>query len=226
MTLALRFAGAALHDSIRSRTQEPSGRSGEEGQPDATISTMRSDAGAEDRARANRAMDRYASGDAAAFGELYDALAPRLFGFVMNLARRRSLADDVVQQTFLQVHLSRDRWVDGAQVFPWAFAIAHNVFVDAVRAGRHERVADGETPAEETVASEAPGPDEVVDGRRRLEALRRQVEQLPERLRLAFQLVVMEELSIAEAAEVLGLTTVNVKVRVHRAREFLKDGRS
>ena len=218
----LRIAGGSRSGSIRTRTQEPIGPVGVKGHQDVTTSAMSHDAGLEARARADQAMDRYAAGEAAAFGDLYDALAPRLYGFAMNLARHRARAEDVLQQTFLQIHLARARWVPGARVFPWAFAIAHNFFVGGVRQGTHEQLADGGTPVEEGVASAAPGVDDVVDGRRRLEELQRQVEQLPERQRLAFQLVVVEELSIAEAAEVLGLSTVNVKVRVHRAREILR----
>jgi RNA polymerase sigma-70 factor (ECF subfamily) len=84
------------------------------------------------RARADRAMDRYADGDAAAFPELYDALSPALLGFALRLARRRSVAEDVVQQTFLLMHRSRSSWIPGAQVVPWAFAIALHYFLDMV----------------------------------------------------------------------------------------------
>jgi RNA polymerase sigma-70 factor (ECF subfamily) len=175
-----------------------------------------------DRERANQAMDRYAEGDAAAFGTLYDALAPRLWSFALNLTRRRSSAEDVVQQTFLQLHRARGRWVRGAQVFPWAYAIAHHFFVDLARRGRHEQLAGGEAPEELDRPSEAPRADDELDTRRRLEHLEEQIRRLPENQRLAFQLVVLEELSTAEAAEVLGISTANVKVRVHRAREQLR----
>jgi hypothetical protein len=64
--------------------------------------------------------------------------------------------------------------------------------------------------------------EDDLDSRRRLEELMREVQLLPEELRLAFQLVWLEGRSIAEAAEVLGTTTLKVKVRVHRAREKLR----
>ncbi|HEY1958535.1 MAG TPA: sigma factor [Polyangiaceae bacterium] len=56
----------------------------------------------EDDARAaSAAMDRYASGDDAAFGEIYDRLAPRLLGFLYRQTTDRARAEDLVQQTFL-----------------------------------------------------------------------------------------------------------------------------
>jgi RNA polymerase sigma-70 factor (ECF subfamily) len=183
---------------------------------------MSRDIDLEVRARADRAMDRYADGDAAAFALLYDALAPSLCGFAMNLARHRAAAEDVVQQTFLQLHRTRHRWVRGARVFPYAYAIAHHFFVDSTRRGGHERLGDaGPGPADEVESAEV-SVDDDLDTRRRLAQQLERIQHLPEKLRLAFQLVVLEELSVAETAEILGITTVNVKVRVHRAREALK----
>jgi RNA polymerase sigma-70 factor (ECF subfamily) len=177
---------------------------------------------ADARTRASRAMDRYAQGDAAAFGDLYDILSPYLCGFVMNLARHRATAEDVVQQTFLQLHRARHRWVPGANPFPWAYAIAHHLFIDSTRRALHERGARPEEAERSDPPTETPGADDQLDVRRRLSRQLERIEQLPERLRVAFQLVVLEELPVAEAAEVLGISCGNVKVRVHRAREALR----
>ena len=63
-------------------------------------------------------MDRYARGDDAAFGEVYDKLAPRLYGFLLRHTRDRAKAEDVVQQTMLQIHRARGRFLPGAEVTP------------------------------------------------------------------------------------------------------------
>jgi RNA polymerase sigma-70 factor (ECF subfamily) len=167
-------------------------------------------------------MDRYARGDQAAFSELYDLLAPRLWRFASNLSRHQATAEDVVQQTFLQLHRTRDRWIQGANVCPWAYAIAHHFFLDSLRSTQKEVPGhDASTGAGEPAA---PGvaADDAIDGRRRLAALRQQLERLPEKLRLAVHLVEVEGLSIAGAAEVLGITPNNVKQRVFRARRLLE----
>jgi RNA polymerase sigma-70 factor (ECF subfamily) len=175
-----------------------------------------------DRERAGRAMDRYADGDDSAFAELYDALEPHLLGFAMNLARQRTRAEDLVQQTFLQLHRSRARWVRGAGVFPYGFSILHHHFIDSTRRERYEQLASGEgVEAEERPSDAAPADDEL-DGKRRLAAVLEQLRLLPEPHRLAFQLVVVEALSIAEAADVLGVSAGNIRIRVHRAREALR----
>jgi RNA polymerase sigma-70 factor (ECF subfamily) len=183
---------------------------------------MSRDADAEARTRANRAMDRYAHGEAAAFGEVYDALAPVLYGFALNLARQRASAEDLVQQTFLQLHRTRDRWIPGADVFSFARAVAYNFFIDSTRRDRRERLPDAAEEERRDLPSEEPRADDQLDVRRRVAQQLERIAHLPEKLRVAFQLVVLEGLSVAEAAEVLGISRGNVKVRVHRAREALK----
>src|SRR5260370_6889043 len=86
----------------------------------------------------NSAMDRYADGDDAAFSELYDILAPRLFGYLLRQTRNNARAEDLVQQTFLQMHCARGKFIRGADVVPWAFAIARRLMIDGFRRSRPE----------------------------------------------------------------------------------------
>jgi RNA polymerase sigma-70 factor (ECF subfamily) len=74
--------------------------------------------------------------DDAAFDALYDALAPRLHGFLIRQLRDRTHAEDLLQHTMLQIHCARASYVSGAPVVPWAFAIARNLLVDAHRRRR------------------------------------------------------------------------------------------
>jgi len=78
-------------------------------------------------ARANRAMERYADGDDRAFSVLCDELEPRLRRFLLSL-RSTAATDDVIHSTLLEIHRSsRARFPRGAQVLPWACAIAHDL---------------------------------------------------------------------------------------------------
>jgi len=172
--------------------------------------------------RADRAMDRYACGDDAAFGVLYDELAPRLHRFALRWTRSRSAAEDTVQQTLLQIHAARDRFVRGAAVIPWAYAIARRLLIDLGRRGVREelRARDVRDPEEPATG---PSPEEALH-RRRMEAEgRRDLAALPSGWREAFELVKFEGLSVAEAAEVLGITRAMVKIRTHRATVALRE---
>lgn len=98
----------------------------------------------EDRERESRdlqeLMERYQAGEMEAFDQLYAQLAPPIRGWLRR--RRRDPGadvDDLVQETFLQIHRSRHTYTPGRPVEPWAWAIARNVHRMALRRrGRKE----------------------------------------------------------------------------------------
>lgn len=175
-------------------------------------------------AAADAAMDRYAAGDADAFSVLYDLLAPRLYGFLLRQTRNASQAEDLVQQTLLQIHCARGRFISGAPVTPWAFAIARRLLIDECRKNRLSGPrpgGDGES-AFECAASKDPLADEQLHKTEVARMIRRELERLPESQRAAFELVKQEGLTHAEAADVLGTTVAAIKLRAHRTYAALR----
>ena len=171
-------------------------------------------------------MASYCDGDAAAFRELYAAVAPRLHGYLVKMARHRALADDLLQQTFLKVHRARAAYVRGADPVPWIYAIAHRTFIDDARKTQRAivRVADGDELPEigadlggQTAASR----DEPADPER-VQAALDALAQLPAPQREAVVLTKLDGKSVAEAAEIAGTTVGAMKVRAHRGYEALR----
>lgn len=181
-----------------------------------------SDVRAEGASRADRAMDRYACGEEAAFAELYDELAPRLHRFALRWTRNRSAAEDAVQQTLLQIHVARHRFVRGGAVVPWAYAIARRLLIDLGRRVAREVLRADDARDPEEVAT-TPSPEEALHYRRLEAEARRDLASLPSAWRESFELVKFEGLSVAEAAEVLGITPGMVKIRTHRATAALRE---
>lgn len=171
---------------------------------------------------ADQAMERYADGEDAAFAELYALLAPALRRFGLRQQLGAAAADDLAQQTLLQLHLNRAGFVRGAAVLPWAYAIARNLVRDAGRHRHREDLLEQEAAGGMLAPAAAAAPDEALEHRRREEQLRRDLALLPANLREAFLLVKVEGLPIRDAAEVLGISGANVKVRAHRALEALR----
>ncbi len=166
------------------------------------------------------AMERYARGEEAAFAEVYDAIAPRLYAFLLRQTRSEARAKDVLQQTMLKIHLARGTFIEGAAVLPWAYAIARRLWIDSTRRGRREIPAepDADAPATGQIA-----PDDAAYAGELASRLRKALAKLPENQRVAFELVKQEELTIAEAAAILGTTESAVKLRAHRAYEALRE---
>jgi RNA polymerase sigma-70 factor, ECF subfamily len=179
----------------------------------------------DERRALTHAMDRYADGDVAAFGEVYDRLAPRLCGFFFRQTGSHAQAEDLVQQTLLQMHAARSVFTRGSDVLPWAFSIARRLLVDSRRRTKKEVLFD--TGAEDVAALDAKVeryelPHELVATRELVERAEAELARLPAAQRDAYMLVRQEGLSIAAAAEVLGTTATAVKLRAHRAYEALR----
>ncbi|GAC1525520.1 MAG: sigma-70 family RNA polymerase sigma factor [Polyangiales bacterium] len=172
---------------------------------------------------ANAAMERYANGDDGSFSELYDALAPRLYAFLRRQTRNAAHAEDLVQQTLLQMHCARHTYATGADVVPWAFAIARHLCIDAHRRCRHgsELVGDVAEAFDDRPSVE-PRPDEALQAKQTARRIEQVLAAMPESHRLAFELLKHDGLSLVAAAEVLGISVAAVKVRAHRTYEALR----
>ena len=176
------------------------------------------------RSPADVAMERYARGDDAAFGEIYDALAPRLYGYLLRQTRDVAKAEDLVQQTLLHIHRARGRFIPGAEVTPWAFAIARRLLIDSLRRGRREVLgATDDDVAQDNAVSTDAAADDLVQAQELAGRIQKELARLPEAQRVAFELIKQEGLSLAQAAEVLGTTVAAVKLRAHRAYVALRE---
>jgi RNA polymerase sigma-70 factor (ECF subfamily) len=172
-------------------------------------------------ADANQAMGRYAVGEEDAFAVLYDELAPRLYRYLLRQTRERGRAEDLLQQTMLQIHCSRGRFLLGADVTPWAFAIARRLLIDSIRRRKRESAANDWLSSLDPLTE--PASDELLHSKRVAEALERQLSQLPKAQRTTFELIKQDGLSLREAAKAMGTTVNAVKLRAHRAYVALRE---
>lgn len=174
----------------------------------------------EGRSPADVAMDRYAAGEDAAFADLYDAIGPRVYGYLLRKTRDAGIAEDVLQQTMLRIHEHRGDFETGAHVLPWAIAIASRLAVDAHRRRRKEALAATETEPDQ--ASPDPDAEAYAVAGETAKKIREVLDKLPENQRVAFELIKQEGLPVAEAAAVLGISVSAVKLRAFRAYEALR----
>jgi RNA polymerase sigma-70 factor (ECF subfamily) len=157
----------------------------------------------------------------AAFEAIYEVYRPRLFGFLVRLSRRRDVAEDLLEETWLRLVTRAETLAGDARLAPWLFAVARNLYFSwrrsrAVDATRMSDL-DSAWPAPEQGTSpfEAAARAEL---ERRVEAA---LTRLPLRDREVLLLVGVEGLTPSEAAVAVGLPAVTVRGRLHRAREKL-----
>src|SRR5262245_26711228 len=169
-----------------------------------------------------------------AFGVLVRRYERELYGYLCRYLGDRNLAEDVFQNTFLQLFLKSGQYEPGRPVRPWLYTIATNQAIDALRrAGRHQAVsldeardAPGEGEAQtlmELLENREPGPLDSAQAQERRERVRAAVDQLPEFLRRVLILAYYQGLKYREVAEVLGIPVGTVKSRLHAALVKLQE---
>ena len=138
--------------------------------------------------------------------------------YARSLTRNDRDAEDLVHDTLVRALERRHGFRDGSPLRTWLFSILHNTFVDA----RRSRTADLRRSAQALeLADEAEQPGQ--EARVRLQQVAAMFENLPDEQRAALHLVVVEELSYADAAAALGISVNTLTSRLGRARAALRE---
>lgn len=168
----------------------------------------------------------------------FDALVHRfereLYRYLVRYTGDAALAEDVFQNTFLQVHLKRGLYEDGRPVRPWLYSIATHQAVDALRkAGRHPTISldmrtgtGGESDPGALVdllVGDGQSPLAELQGVERKEWVRSAIEKLPEALRQTLILAYFEDLKYREIADIQKIPVGTVKSRLHAALAKLQE---
>ena len=159
-------------------------------------------------------MTAYQAGSLHAFERLYGALAPPLLAYLASLCRDRTHAQDLLQETFLQIHRSRRTYRPDLPVRPWVFTIARHVWLMDRRTRARRPVSDHALP-------ELPIPPEV-EGLAERDRLRRALASLLPDRREALLLHHVWGFSFAEIGQLLGIRADAAKLRSSRAMGDLR----
>ncbi len=170
---------------------------------------------------------RLAAGDREALGPLMERHHRRLYRIALSYLRNPEDATDAVQETFVKVYQAAGRWDGTSDVGPWLTRIAVNSAIDRYRRTKRRRAT--EEPLEATdgrpraMPAGDPSPERRVMSREIGERITAALRGLPESHRAVFVLRHVEERSLEEIAEILGLRLGTVKSALHRAVRRLRD---
>jgi RNA polymerase sigma-70 factor (ECF subfamily) len=182
-------------------------------------------------------LEQFRRGNSEAFGQLVRRYERELYGYLRRYLGDGSLAEDVFQNTFLQVYVKSGQYEAGRPVRPWLYVIATNQAIDAMRRnGRHQAASldeprsDGGGGGEgdlarlmEMLQSRGPSPVEAASSAERREQVRASVEKLPDFLKQVLILAYYQGLKYREIADALGIPVGTVKSRLHAALVKLQE---
>jgi len=172
-------------------------------------------------------LERYAAGDEGAFRELVSQYKDSVYAFLRRFLNDRDLVDDVFQETFMQLYVSRDTFDQSKPLRPWLFTIAANKAKDALR--RKQRVDspnlgsmfDSDEHSIDDVLNtldhdeHMPYDDLIRD--ETAAAVKRVIARMPASLREILLLAYFQKFSYTEIAGILGIPVGTVKSRLHTA---------
>jgi RNA polymerase sigma-70 factor (ECF subfamily) len=177
-------------------------------------------------------MARAQDGESEAYHTLLSELVPVLRSWVRLKVRDTASAEDVVQEILLSLHRSRHTYRPERSFGPWLRSVARNASIDFFRAQGRRQESEGH-PMQETVAAELalaqppaaqgelfPENGDLAAGLN--PSLQKALASLPPAQRKAVELLQLEDLSVSEAADKLGISPSALKVRAHRGYKALR----
>lgn len=175
-----------------------------------------------------RIMLQVRSDEPGAFEELVERYQHRLVAVMTHLVGNAEEAEDLAQEVFLRVYRARQKYRPRSKFSTWLFTIANNLALNALR-DRHRRKAvpleAGESNAlgPAPAADRGPPPTQPLQQTELADVVRKALDELNERQRVAVVLNKFEDMGYAEIAEVMGLSTKAVKSLLSRARGKLRE---
>jgi len=155
----------------------------------------------------------------AGFGERIAENQRRVFQIAYSILRNSADAEDVAQEAFLRAYQKFDSLREREKFRAWVNRIVFRLALNRQRGYRRQLARDTAWQITETQVAVDGAKD--AEQRVMLERLRREIEQLPEKLRAVLQLSLVKEMEAADVSAALGIPAGTVRSRLHAARKLL-----
>ena len=166
-------------------------------------------------------IKRIQAGDTACFACLLDKYSRQVYSLIFKVVRNREDAEELAQDVFVKVYRYLSSFKGDSSFSTWIYRIAYNTAISETRKKKHEFLAIEDAiinnVSEEEVA-EALGRSDTSVQMNKLDAA---LEQLPPEERAVILLFYIKEKTIDDIADITGLSSSNVKVKLHRIRKKL-----
>ena len=178
-------------------------------------------------------LSAYRTGDRASFAALVERYQRELFHFLVRFLGDRAAAEDIFQETFLQVHQSADQFDPQRRFRPWLFTIAANKARDLMRSQARRPT----NPLQANISSSDdesgqfidlmqaadPMPGEAMEREELQKVVQATVEGMPQHLREILLLSYFHQFPYKEISDILGIPLGTVKSRLHAAVAYFAD---
>ncbi len=154
---------------------------------------------------------------------LMDLFWKNVFGYVNSKIENDDEAEDIAIETFTKVFAKLKLYNSDFDFKTWLISIAHNTMIDHIRKSSHLQISLDDENIYFEIEEDLPTPEESLIQQQDNDALDEQIQKLKPEYRKMIELRYLEEKTYKEIAEELDLSMANVKVRLLRARQLLKE---
>jgi RNA polymerase sigma-70 factor (ECF subfamily) len=168
-------------------------------------------------------VSRIRAGDAAAFDIVHAEFNARLFNFLARLSRRRDVAEDLLEETWLRFVDRADRLKPDTRLGPFLFTVARNLYISYCRSRMLEDAQSADAIGLWPLGTLRPSPFEAAVANETGRRLDEAIAALQAAHREALLLVAVEGMKPAEAAVVCGITPEAMRQRLSRARAAIAE---
>ena len=172
-------------------------------------------------------VDRWQAGDTSAFESLIRRHERRVFGLLLRMLGDPQEAEDVAQETFLNLHRHGHRFRSQSRFSTFLYRVAVNAALNRRRSLGRRRARTEALERRQEAGDDLPesprGPEDAAAGSEIQVRVQRAIVALPEHLRMPLVLFDIEGLSYSDVADVLRVAEGTVKSRIHRARQALRE---
>ncbi|HET9911046.1 MAG TPA: sigma-70 family RNA polymerase sigma factor [Anaerolineales bacterium] len=164
------------------------------------------------------------------FPKIYEAFQPKILRYLTRLVGEAE-AEDLTQEVLIKVSEAVPDFRGESQLSTWIYRIATNAALDRLRSPSHKQIVHDCSTSEETeledrdaaTGERTPLIEPQIFRKEMNECIQGFIQKLPENYRVVLVLSEFEGLKDSEIAETLGISSGAVKIRLHRARERLKE---
>lgn len=159
--------------------------------------------------------------DVESFKRQFLPLHPKLFRIAYALVENKADAEDLLQDAYYKLWSRRDELADVRNPEAFCVTLVKNLCLDFLRSprgGRHD-----EEVTEAVTLSTDSSPDKELEMQDKVQQVRHLINRLPENQRQVIRLKGIEDCSMDEIEQITGLSAVNIRVLLSRARKIIRD---
>lgn len=159
------------------------------------------------------------------YEEIYKENFYRVYSFLLKLCGNGELAEELTQETFFQAFLSFRRFQGKCGIFTWLISIAKHVYYKYLKKKKlNFEAVNIDMLADMLCTDRLENPEEILQKKTMTKALRKRIEEFPDKYRDVVVLRVYAEMPFSQIGFTLGITENSAKVIFCRAKKMLTEG--